>query len=131
QNYQNIALRQAPVYVYKQGDNKIYYENLAKYLSIEQTYLSPRIVRRMLKFTSANEFFAYLNKKMSANYAEQLVQQSEEQNNQLRSRSQDNLNNMQNIATKFSSNNYEQRQDYAYNFSSKSTNRISSSSSQN
>ncbi|CAF4986657.1 unnamed protein product, partial [Rotaria socialis] len=40
QNYQNIALRQAPVYVYKQGDNKIYYENLAKYLSIEQTYLS-------------------------------------------------------------------------------------------
>ncbi|CAF2100268.1 unnamed protein product [Rotaria magnacalcarata] len=109
QNYQNSALRQAPVYVCKQGDNKIYYENLAKYLSIEQAYLSPRIVRRMLKFTSANEFFAYLNKKMSASHAEQLVQQSEEQNDQLRSRSQENLNNMQNITTKFSTNNYEQR----------------------
>ncbi|CAF4891149.1 unnamed protein product, partial [Rotaria magnacalcarata] len=64
-------------------------------------------------------------------HAEQLVQQSEEQNDQLRSRSQENLNNMQNITTKFSTNNYEERQNYAYNSSSRSTNRTSSSSSQN
>ncbi|CAF0980893.1 unnamed protein product [Rotaria sp. Silwood1] len=107
-HYQNIALREAPVYLYKQGDHKIYYENLAQYLSIEQSYLSSRTVRRMLKFSSRDEYFAYLCKKMSTIHAEQLVQESEissnkdeniylmKYNNEQRSRSQDTLYNIQN-----------------------------------
>ncbi|CAF4603311.1 unnamed protein product [Rotaria sp. Silwood1] len=107
-HYQNIALREAPVYLYKQGDHKIYYENLAQYLSIEQSYLSSRTVRRMLKFSSRDEYFAYLCKKMSTIHAEQLVQESEissnkdeniylmKYNNEQRSRSQGTLYNIQN-----------------------------------
>ena len=53
-------------------------ENLAQYLSTEQTELSSRTVRRMLKFSSRDEYLTYLSKKMSVVHAKQLVQESEE-----------------------------------------------------
>jgi len=151
QHYRDIALRDASVYVYKQGENEVYYENLAQYLSTKQTDLSSYTVRRMLKFTSRDEYFAYLNKQMSANNAEQLVQESEEpiseilsdftnirirtsdrelnrieDNNQQRSRSPTGSYNVQDGIMRTKSNPYEEEN---YNSSSKIIYRSSSSSS--
>jgi hypothetical protein len=78
EHYRDITLRDASVHIRQEGENEVYYENLAQYLSANQTDLSSRIVRRMLKFSTRDEYFAYLHNQMSANQAEQLVQGSEE-----------------------------------------------------
>ncbi|CAF3645863.1 unnamed protein product [Rotaria sordida] len=121
-HYQNITLREAPVYLYKQDNKKIFYENLAHYLSIEQSYLSSRTIRHMLKFTSSDEYFNYLSKKMSTIHAKQLVQESEELLNKQenlnlinkRSISQETFSNIQNDTR---INMYEEQQNNHYNFS--------------
>ena len=77
-HYRDIALREAPVYVHKRGENEVYYENLAQYLSTEHPGVSPRTVRRMLKFPADDQFLDYLSNKMPAADAEQLVRESEE-----------------------------------------------------
>ena len=80
--YQNIALRQTPVYVHRLNNHDLYYDNLAQYLSTEQTYLSSCTIRRMLKFSSRDEYFTYLSQYMSSSQAEQLVRDSEELSNE-------------------------------------------------
>jgi hypothetical protein len=77
-HYRDISLREAPVYVHKKGEGEVYFENLAQYLSAEQTNVSPRTVRRMLKFSNRDEYLEYLSNKMPAAEAEQLVRDSEE-----------------------------------------------------
>ena len=79
EHYRDMTIRDAMVHVRRRGKNEIRYENLAQYLSTNQTELSSRIVRRMLKFTSRDEYFAYLHNQMSATIAQQLVDESEEQ----------------------------------------------------
>jgi hypothetical protein len=77
-HYRDISLRDAPVYVHRKGEGEVYYENLAQYLSGEHHDLTPRTVRRMLKFPNGDEFREYLSNKMPAADAEQLVRESEE-----------------------------------------------------
>jgi hypothetical protein len=77
-HYRDISLREAPVYVHKKGEGEVYFENLAQYLSAEQPDVSPRTVRRMLKFSNRDEYLEYLSNKMPAAEAEQLVRDSEE-----------------------------------------------------
>jgi hypothetical protein len=77
-HYRDISLREAPVYVHKKGEGEVYFENLAQYLSAEQSDVSPRTVRRMLKFSNRDEYLEYLSNKMPAAEAEQLVRDSEE-----------------------------------------------------
>jgi hypothetical protein len=86
EHYRDITLRDASVHVRQEGENEVYYENLAQYLSTNQTDISSRIVRRMLKFTTRDEYFAYLHNQMSAINAEQLVQESEESFNEIPTR---------------------------------------------
>jgi len=140
QQYQDIALREASVYIRRQGEEEIYYENLAQYLSTKQSYLSSRTVRRMLAFSSRDEYFAYLIKKMSVVKAEQLVQQSEDSSssryisrksqlsNEERPKSPTSYYNVQNGTTISQSNLYDQ-EDIRYNFPSKFSVRSPSSSS--
>jgi len=77
-HYRDISLRDAPVYVHRRGEGDVYFENLAQYLSDEHPDVSPRTVRRMLKFSNRDEYLEYLSNKMPAANAEQLVQESEE-----------------------------------------------------
>ncbi|CAF1041328.1 unnamed protein product [Adineta ricciae] len=77
QSFRDATLRDAPVFVRQQG-REIHYENLAHYLATEQVELASHTVRHMLKFSSDDEYFAYLNKKMSSSYANKLVRESEE-----------------------------------------------------
>jgi hypothetical protein len=85
----------------------------------------------MLKFSSGDEYFAYLNQKMSANHAKQLVQDSEEplnetstrftnirirtpdqdDNDHQRSKSPNAFYNVQNAAMISESNTYEEQDD--------------------
>ncbi|CAF1174538.1 unnamed protein product [Rotaria sordida] len=94
-HYRDITLREAPVYVHQKGDGEVYYENLAQYLSAEHPNISPRTVRRMLKFSNRDEYLEYLSNKMPAADAEQLVRESEEPLGELPSR-------YSNIATRIS-----------------------------
>jgi hypothetical protein len=134
EHYRDMALRDASVHVCRQGENEVYYENLAQYLSTEQTDLSSRTVRRMLKFSSRDEYFAYLNNQISAIKAQQLVQESEEpsdlieDDNQQRSKSPVAFYNVQNGTMINKSNIYDEQQE-RHNFSSKTMNRSASSSS--
>jgi len=77
-HYRDIALRDAPVYVHKKGEEEVYFENLAQYLSAEHPDVTPRTVRRMLKFSNGDEYLEYLSNKMPAADAERLVRESEE-----------------------------------------------------
>ena len=77
-HYRDISLRDAPVYVHRKGEGEVYHENLAQYLSAEHPDLSPRTIRRMLKFTNRDEYLEYLSTKMPSNDAERLVRESEE-----------------------------------------------------
>lgn len=134
QTYQNVALRNAPVYVHKSNEKKFYYHNLAHYLSVDQSYLSSRTVRRMLKFTSSDEYFAYLNTSMSKIHAQKLVKESEdtyskygnnypvEPNYRQRPRSKENRYHVQNLTSNINED-FEQPQPYRrQNFSSKPSN---------
>jgi len=153
QHYRDQALREASVYVYRQNENEVHYENLAQYLSTKQTDLSSYTVRRMLKFLSHDEYFTYLNKQMSAIHAQQLVQESEElpdqsllnstnmrirtsdreinlienNNNQQRSRSASAFYNVQN-GKMINDSNIDEEQQQQYKVSSKFIDRSSSSS---
>ncbi|CAF3856783.1 unnamed protein product [Adineta steineri] len=155
QYHQDIALRQARVYIHKHGEEEISYENLAEYLSKKKfNYLSSRTIRRMLKFSSSDDYFTYLSKKMSTIKAKQFVQESEEYSNESSFRSinsmtklshtpvnlnDDRLNssgvyyNVRNGTTMYESNLYDeqQQQDDSYNYPSKSMDRSLSSSSLN
>jgi hypothetical protein len=138
QSYRNASLRDASVYVRRNGE-EVLYENLAQYLMTKQMNLSPRIVRQMLEFSSGEDFFAYLNQQMSATNAELLVQESEAKprsasrrarlTDRDRSRSPDNYYNVQDGATRSESNLYAEQQEERYNFSARSHDRSPSSSS--
>ena len=124
QHYRNSEFRDASVYVRRPDESEVYYENLAQYLSTDQTDLSPRTVRRMLKFSSREEFYAYLSKQMSASNAEQLVRESEEvnhieNNTQQRSSSPNIFYNVQNGRTTTESTFYKEQQNNRYTFSNK------------
>ena len=82
EHYRDITIRDAIVHVRRQGRAEVRYENLAQYLSTNQTDLSSRTIRRMLKFTTRDEYFAYLHNQMAANLAQQLVDESEESSNE-------------------------------------------------
>ncbi|CAF1361648.1 unnamed protein product [Adineta steineri] len=77
-HYRDIALRDAPVYVHKKGEGEVFFENLAQYLSAEHPDVSPRTVRRMLKYDKGDEYLEYLSNKMPAADAARLLQESEE-----------------------------------------------------
>lgn len=78
EHYRDLTIRDAIVHVRRQGRAEVRYENLAQYLSTNQTDLSSQTIRRMLKFTSRDEYFAYLHTQMSVNLAQQLVDESED-----------------------------------------------------
>lgn len=78
-HYRDIALREAPVYVRKNGED-VYFENLAQYLAAEHPkHLPSSQVRRMLKLDNRDEYSAYLRESMPATEAEKLVRESENQ----------------------------------------------------
>jgi hypothetical protein len=129
-NYQDIELREAPVYIREKNQDEIFYENLAQYLSSEYPAISSRTVRHMLKFSSRNEYLAYLSKKMSSIDAKQFVEESED-NYRQRSVSPGISYNVQNGKTIIESNNNEEQQQQrgsVYNFSSSYVERSSSTS---
>ena len=76
-HYRDQALRDASVSVRQPDGEKVFYENLAQFLATEQTLLSSWTVRRMLRFSSNNDYFNYLVKAMSPDLAEHLVRTSQ------------------------------------------------------
>ncbi|CAF0843731.1 unnamed protein product, partial [Didymodactylos carnosus] len=78
-HYRDIALRDAPVYVHKKNEGQVMYENLAQYLSTDHPDVSPRTVRRMLKFNNSAEYEEYLAHKMTSDEAKELAKTSEQQ----------------------------------------------------
>ncbi|CAF1073360.1 unnamed protein product, partial [Didymodactylos carnosus] len=77
-HYRDIALREAPVYVHTKNEGQVMYENLAQYLSIEHPDVSPKTVRRMLKFNNRTEYEEWLGHKMAPDEAKKLANASEQ-----------------------------------------------------
>lgn len=76
-HYRDQTLRNASVCVQQIDGEKIFYENLAQYLASDQPLISSWTVRRMLRFSSNNEYFNYLIKAMSPELAEHFVRTSQ------------------------------------------------------
>ena len=76
-HYRDQALRDASVFVHRPDGEKSFFENLAQFLATDQTLLSSWTVRRMLRFSSNNEYFNYLVKAMSPDLAEHHVRTSQ------------------------------------------------------
>ena len=76
-HYRDSKLREASVTSYGTGDGEIFYENIPQYLLSDERALSSRAVRRMLEFSSSDEYFVYLTDKIPLNDATQLVGESE------------------------------------------------------
>lgn len=59
-----MALREAPVFVYHQEGSQ-FFENIAQYLAGRQPKLSPKTVRKILQFADMKEFEEYLASKLT------------------------------------------------------------------
>ncbi len=66
-----MALREAPVYVYHQ-DGSQFYENIAQYLAGRQAKLSPKTVRKIMQFQDMAEFEEYLSTKLTREEAKKI-----------------------------------------------------------
>lgn len=77
-SYVDSNLRDAEVYVKFVDNREIRYENLAEYLSHNPADLSSTLVRRMLKFTTDDEYFDYLNQHMPTDLAEEFIRDNEQ-----------------------------------------------------
>ena len=74
-NDADIALREAPVFVYHQNGNA-YFENIAQYLAGNYPKLSPKTVRKILQFKSLDEFEQYLEGKITRDEANRILESS-------------------------------------------------------
>jgi hypothetical protein len=72
-----LALREAPVYVYHQNGHA-FYENLAQYLAGKQARLSPQTARKFLQFADVKEFEEYLASKVTREEARRMANESGE-----------------------------------------------------
>lgn len=73
ENGADIALREAPVFVYHQNGNA-YFENIAQYLAGKYPKLSPKTLRKILQFKSLEEFEQYLEGKMTRDEAQRILE---------------------------------------------------------
>jgi len=71
----DLALRDAPVYVYHQ-DGSAYYENIAQYLAGRYPQLSPQTARKILQFADMKEFEDYLASKITREEAKKISELS-------------------------------------------------------
>jgi hypothetical protein len=71
-----LALREAPVFVYHAASGHAFYENLAQYLAGRQAKLSPRTARKLLQFSDCREFEDYLAAKITRDEAKRLAFES-------------------------------------------------------
>lgn len=71
----DLALRDAPVYVYHQ-DGSAFYENIAQYLAGRYPQLSPKTARKILQFADMKEFEDYLASKITREEAKKISELS-------------------------------------------------------
>lgn len=70
-----LALREAPVFVYHQT-GQAFYENLAQYLSARKPRISPSTARKLLQFENCQEFEDYLAAKITRDEAKRIAIES-------------------------------------------------------